>query len=78
MNIEVALCYFYVNIKKVIMIIKIIIIIIIIIIITIIIITVTIIMIIIIIIKTTLCPGNTSSNTWRQKRKSKTSKSKVY
>ena len=75
MNIEVALCYFYVNIKKVIMIIKIIIIIIII---TIIIITVTIIMIIIIIIKTTLCPGNTSSNTWRQKRKSKTSKSKVY
>ena len=77
MNIEVALCYFYVNIKKVIMIIKIIIIIIIII--TIIIITVTIIMIIIIIIiKTTLCPGNTSSNTWRQKRKSKTSKSKVY
>ena len=76
MNIEVALCYFYVNIKKVIMIIKIIIIIIIII--TIIIITVTIIMIIIIIINTTLCPGNTSSNTWRQKRKSKTSKSKVY
>ena len=75
MNIEVALCYFYVNIKKVIMIIKIIIIIIIT---TIIIITVTIIMIIIIIIKTTLCPGNTSSNTWRQKRKSKISKSKVY